>query len=73
MSEVLTKVSAASGKSPADFEKDFMAQRRPTSLLRRFMTTEEVASMVAYLCSPAASGTHGAAMRVEGGVVKSAF
>jgi NAD(P)-dependent dehydrogenase (short-subunit alcohol dehydrogenase family) len=73
MSEILGKVSAASGKSPADFERDFMSQRRATSLVRRFMTTEEVASMVGYLCSPAASGTHGAALRVEGGVVKSAF
>jgi len=73
MSEVLTKVSAASGKSPAEFERDFIAQRRATSLQRRFMTTEEVASMVAYICSPGASGTHGAALRVEGGVVKSAF
>ena len=40
---------------------------------RRFASTEEVANLVVYLCSPAASGTHGAALRVEGGILKNAF
>jgi enoyl-[acyl-carrier-protein] reductase (NADH) len=44
----------------------------PTSLLRRFITPQEVASLVAYLVSPLASATTGAAYRVDGGVV-SAF
>jgi len=73
LSEVLSKVQAASGKSVADYEREFIMQRRSTSLIRRFTTIEEVASMVAYVCSPAASATHGAALRVEGGIVKSAF
>ena len=73
LSEALTKAIAASGRSVQEFEKDMMEKRRTTSLLRRFTTVEEVASMVAYVCSPAASGTHGAALRVEGGIIKSAF
>jgi NAD(P)-dependent dehydrogenase (short-subunit alcohol dehydrogenase family) len=73
MSEVLSKVAAASGKPQEQFEKDFITQRRSTSILGRFTRLEEVANMVVYLCSPASSGTQGAALRVEGGIVKSAF
>jgi NAD(P)-dependent dehydrogenase (short-subunit alcohol dehydrogenase family) len=72
-SEALSRAITASGRSAADFERDMMTTRRQTSLIRRFTTLEEVASMVAYICSPAASGTHGAALRVEGGIIKSAF
>ena len=61
------------GKSGAEFEKDFFAHVRPTSLLKRFSTPEEVASMVAYVASPLSSATTGAALRVDGGTVKSAF
>jgi NAD(P)-dependent dehydrogenase (short-subunit alcohol dehydrogenase family) len=49
----------------------FVAEHRPTSLIGRLATVEEVASMVAYVCSPAASATSGAALRVDGGVVRS--
>jgi NAD(P)-dependent dehydrogenase (short-subunit alcohol dehydrogenase family) len=61
------------GKPFAEFEKEFFEKVRPTSLLKRFATTEEVASLVTYVCSPLASATNGAALRVDGGVVKSAF
>lgn len=61
------------GISPAQFEQEFFAHVRPTSLLKRFATTQEVASMVAYVASPLASATTGAALRVDGGTVKSAF
>ena len=61
------------GKSVAEFEKEFFASVRPTSLIKRFATTEEVAAMVAYVASPLASATTGAALRVDGGAVKSAF
>ncbi|MGC9941183.1 MAG: SDR family oxidoreductase [Verrucomicrobiota bacterium] len=61
------------GKPFAEFEKEFFEKIRPTSLLKRFATTEEVANLVAYVCSPLSSATNGAALRVDGGVVKSAF
>jgi len=54
----------------AEMERRFFETARPTSLLKRFITTEEVANMVVYVCSPAASATTGAALRVDGGVVR---
>jgi NAD(P)-dependent dehydrogenase (short-subunit alcohol dehydrogenase family) len=61
------------GKSAAEIETEFFKTMRPTSLIRRFSTPEEVASLVAYVASPLASSTTGAALRVDGGVVRSAF
>jgi len=61
------------GKSGAEFEKDFFERVRPTQLLKRFGTPQEVASLVAYVASPLSSATNGAALRVDGGTVKSAF
>ena len=59
----------AAGKTVAEIEADFIANFRPTSLIRRFTTSDEVAALGVYLCSEVASGTSGAAMRVDGGVV----
>jgi len=66
-------MSQQAGMTAAEFEADFFARARPTSLIKRFATPEEVASMVVYLASPLASATTGTALRVDGGVVKSAF
>jgi NAD(P)-dependent dehydrogenase (short-subunit alcohol dehydrogenase family) len=64
-------VDQLSGGRPfEEFEKEFFASVRPSSLLKRFATPEEVASLVAYVCSPLASATNGAALRVDGGVVR---
>lgn len=65
--------AASEGKTEQELAAEIFAKARPTSLLRRFTTTEEVANMIVYLCGQAASGTHGAALRVDGGVIKSAF
>lgn len=53
-----------------DFEEEFFNRMRPTSLIQRFADTREVAHLVVYTCSPLASATNGAALRVDGGVVR---
>lgn len=61
------------GKPFAEFEKEFFASVRPSSLLKRFATTEEVANLVVYVCSALSAATNGAALRVDGGVVRACF
>ena len=61
------------GKPFAEFEKEFFKTIRPSSLLKRFAMTEEVANLVTYVCSPLSVATNGAALRVDGGVVQSCF
>ena len=65
--------AAKSGKTAQAVEDEFFQTARPTSLIKRFIEPAEVASMVAYIASPVAAATTGAALRVDGGVVKSAF
>jgi NAD(P)-dependent dehydrogenase (short-subunit alcohol dehydrogenase family) len=66
-------LAKAEGKSFDEFEKEFFEKVRPTSLIKRFAAPQEVASLVAYIASPLASATTGAALRVDGGVIKSAI
>jgi NAD(P)-dependent dehydrogenase (short-subunit alcohol dehydrogenase family) len=59
------------GKTAAQIEEDFFKHIRPSSLIQRFATNEEVANLVAYVASPLSSATNGAALRVDGGVIRS--
>jgi NAD(P)-dependent dehydrogenase (short-subunit alcohol dehydrogenase family) len=63
----------APGRALPEFEKEFFEKVRPSSLLKRYATPDEVANMIAYVCSPLASATNGAALRVDGGVVRACF
>jgi NAD(P)-dependent dehydrogenase (short-subunit alcohol dehydrogenase family) len=67
----LQEVASARGLTLDAVEKGFFQTVRPGSLLQRFATTDEVAALVTYIASPLSSATNGAALRAEGGVVKS--
>jgi NAD(P)-dependent dehydrogenase (short-subunit alcohol dehydrogenase family) len=68
--ERLTARAKKEGRTLEDVQGDVFRDRRPSSLLKRYATSEEVANMVCYTCSPASSATNGAALRVEGGIVR---
>ena len=61
------------GKPLREFEQEFFQSVRPSSLLKRFASCDEVASLVAFVCSPLSVATNGAALRVDGGVIRSCF
>ena len=63
-------MAAQEGVSVDQMASEFVKEHRPTSLLQRFATVEEVANMVVYVASKEASATNGAALRVDGGVVR---
>lgn len=69
--KIVGELSRQRGVSAAEIEKEFFATLRPTSLLKRFETPEEIAAVVAFVASPRASAINGAAVRAEGGVVRS--
>jgi NAD(P)-dependent dehydrogenase (short-subunit alcohol dehydrogenase family) len=71
VADFFARMAKDQGLSQPEMEKQFIARHRPTSLIRRLATPEEVANMVVYVCSPLASATTGAALRVDGGVVRS--
>lgn len=58
-------------KSSSEVEREFFTTVRPSSLIKRFATPEEVANMVAFICSPLSSATNGASVHVDGGIVRS--
>jgi NAD(P)-dependent dehydrogenase (short-subunit alcohol dehydrogenase family) len=63
-------LAAAQGQDIASVERDFFASARPSSVIQRFATPDEVAAMIVYVCGAPASATTGAALRVDGGVVR---
>jgi NAD(P)-dependent dehydrogenase (short-subunit alcohol dehydrogenase family) len=73
VNDFIAKLSEERKMSPQQFEQEFFRTMRPTSLLKRFLKPDEVASVVAFVCSPEASAVTGAALRAEGGVVKAAL
>lgn len=68
--EFVAQMAAARGVDAATAEREFLATARPSSLLQRFATPDEVAAMITFVCSVQASATTGAALRVDGGVVR---
>jgi NAD(P)-dependent dehydrogenase (short-subunit alcohol dehydrogenase family) len=69
----IADMAKAKDVTPGEIEKDFFRTARPGSLLQRFATTDEVAALVTFVASPLSSATNGAALRVEGGIVRSIF
>jgi NAD(P)-dependent dehydrogenase (short-subunit alcohol dehydrogenase family) len=68
--EFVAQMAAALGVDAATVEREFFATARPSSVLQRFATPDEVAAMITFVCSVQASATTGAALRVDGGVVR---
>ncbi len=69
--EFVEQLAAGQGTSRSEVEKVFFRSVRPSSLLKRFATPGQVANMVVYLCSPLSSATNSAAVRVDGGAIRS--
>jgi NAD(P)-dependent dehydrogenase (short-subunit alcohol dehydrogenase family) len=72
-SRAKASLERSGAKSFEEMEKNFIEQRRPTSIIKRFGSPDEVAALIVYTAGEQASATTGAALRVDGGVVKSAF
>jgi NAD(P)-dependent dehydrogenase (short-subunit alcohol dehydrogenase family) len=70
LGDFMAKQADANGVTQEEAEQGFLKALRPTSLIQRFATPDEVANMIVYVCSQQASATTGAALRVDGGVVR---
>ena len=66
--DFIKSVASDPSQPEAELEKEFFAKERPTSLIQRMIEADEVASLVAYVASPLAAATNGAALRVDGGI-----
>lgn len=71
--ERLNARAASLGTTVEDLKARTFSERRPSSLLQRYATSEEVANLICYVCSKASSATNGAALRVDGGIVTNPF
>lgn len=69
--DFIKELARSKGTDEASVERDFFQTMRPSSLIRRLATVEEVANLVVYLAGEPASATTGASLRVDGGVVRS--
>jgi NAD(P)-dependent dehydrogenase (short-subunit alcohol dehydrogenase family) len=70
LGDYMVRQAQENGISLQQAEQGFLRALRPTTLIQRFATTEEVANMIVYACSEQASATSGAALRVDGGIVR---
>src|SRR6266478_576511 len=70
VTEFVSNLATQQKMSAAEFEKEFFKNARPTSILQRFIEPDEIANVVAFVCSPLASTINGAAVRADGGVVR---
>ena len=71
--QFLDQIAQSRGIEQSGVEKEFFETVRPGSLLKRFASTNEVASLVTFIASPLSAATNGAALRVDGGVIRSIF
>jgi NAD(P)-dependent dehydrogenase (short-subunit alcohol dehydrogenase family) len=71
VSEFVSTLASQQKMSKEDFEKEFFRTARPTSILKRFIEPDEIANVVAFVCSPIASAINGASVRADGGVILS--
>jgi NAD(P)-dependent dehydrogenase (short-subunit alcohol dehydrogenase family) len=71
--DFLKKMSSKPEPTPQEAEKEFFAKHRPSSLLQRLIDPSEIASLTAFIASPLSSATNGAALRAEGGLVRSIY
>lgn len=69
LAELMRDAAARSGKTIDEVAREFVLAKRPSSVIQRAASVDEVANMVVYVCSPLASATSGAALRVDGGIV----
>ncbi len=71
--DFVSSLAIQQNKSKESVQRDFFEHARPSSLLKRFATVEEVAAIVTYVAGEPSSATNGAALRVDGGVVRAIF
>lgn len=69
--EFLESMSSIKNPTPEQAEKEFFEKHRSSSLLQRLIESEEIASLVAFIASPLSAATNGAALRAEGGLLRS--
>lgn len=71
VTQFVENLAASQNSTREQFEREFFEHMRPSSILKRFETPQEIAALVAFVASPRASAINGAALRVDGGVVRS--
>jgi NAD(P)-dependent dehydrogenase (short-subunit alcohol dehydrogenase family) len=71
VNEFVDRLARTKNVDRGSIEREFFSEARPTSLIQRFAAPEEIAALVAFVCSPLASAINGAALRADGGVVRS--